>query len=410
MKHEPPDELRLGLAERLGGPTVIRTIVDGLYDRLQRDPTLQRLFRSERAHEREGLTWFFIELFGGPAEYTGRARADTGMQRRHGHRVITLDEAHRWLDHLETAMAEVGVAAEVAEDVLAVLRGPAERLVNPGGTGKEIRAAVAAAGKGDLVAVQAMVAEQPEMLGQAANDGMTMLWAAAARGRLEVVQWLLAEGAPRDKRGSSVHATSVMVTPYAAALAARKTSTAEELAGAGAELDVFDLAFLGRTDAVAALLDADAEAVHRPCPDDELYPVTPLHYAVDAGHLDTAQLLIGRGAVVEPYSRRLLAAAARRASLPLIELLLANGADATQAEHLGPVDLDPSIARALVAHGLDINRPPRNRESFLTMACRGDKGKRIETVEALLALGADPTSPRRLRSHGRRDGRAQRLQ
>ena len=121
---------------------------------------------------------------------------------------------------------------------------------------------------------------------------------------------LLDHGAPRDARGTGVHVTSVLVTPYAAALANRKTAVGELLADAGAELDLFDLAWLGRTAEVEALLDADPDAVHRASEDEDLYPVTPLHYAVDGGHVDTAGVLIERGAVVEPYSRRLLATAA----------------------------------------------------------------------------------------------------
>jgi ankyrin repeat protein len=181
-----------------------------------------------------------------------------------------------------------------------------------------------------------------------------------------------------------VHATGVLVS----ALAVAKGDTVGLLEGAGAALDPFDLAWLGRTDELADVVDVGAT-----CPDDDLVPITPLHYAVDGDHLDTVQLLLGLGATVRPHSRRLLASAARRGSLPVVEALVAAGADAREAEVLGPIDTDPGIARFLVGHGLDVNRPPRGRESFLTMACRGDKGKRIATVEALLDLGADPTIP-----------------
>jgi truncated hemoglobin YjbI/ankyrin repeat protein len=355
-------------------PDVVERVIAGLYDRLEADPVLTRLFGRKKPEERERVTRFFVEQFGGPAS---TEVVDVGMQRRHEHKVIAADEAERWLAHFADSLAEQGVAPD---EVIAVLRPVALRVANPGLSSKEIRDAVDAAAKGDLTAVQAAVAQDPAALHQRARE-RTLLWAAAWRGRADVVAWLLANGASPGDRGSAEHATGVLVS----ALAVAKGDAAGLLADAGAELDQFDLACLGRTDELADVVHIDAT-----CPDDDLVPLTPLHYAVDGGRLDTARWLIDQGAAVTPHSRRLLTTAARRGSLPLVELLLARGGDATQAEHLGPLGEDRAIAEALLSAGLDVDRPPRGRETFLTMACRADKGKRIEVVEALLALGADP--------------------
>ena len=83
----------MGLAARLGGEAVIGRIVDGLYDRLERDPELTRLFGSRRADERRNLTFFFIEVLGGPPRYREHALGDVGLQRRHEHKVIEVAEA-----------------------------------------------------------------------------------------------------------------------------------------------------------------------------------------------------------------------------------------------------------------------------------------------------------------------------
>jgi ankyrin repeat protein len=318
---------------------------------------------------------FFVERFGGPAS---PHVLDVGMPRRHEHKVISAEEAERWLGHFADSLAERGADPTIVD----VLRPVALRIVNGGAGNREVRAALVAAGKGDLSAVQAAVAAEPALLHQRADDGQTLLWAAARRGRADVVRWLLAQGASPHARGSAEHATGVLVSPLAVA----KGDAAELLMRAGAGLDPFDLAWLGRTDELG---DVDVRAT---CPDDELFPVTPLHYAVDGARFDTARFLLDRGAEVRPFSRRLLTTAARRGSLPLIDLLLANGADATQAEHLGPVADDRAIARTLIEYGLDLDRPPRGRETFLTMACRGDKGKKVEVVRALLDLGADPSA------------------
>jgi truncated hemoglobin YjbI len=356
-------------------PDVVERVVDGLYDRLEADPELKRLFGRKRPEERERVTAFFVERFGGPAN---PFVVDVGMPRRHEHKVISRNEAERWLRHLADSFDEAGVAPDVVEH----LRPVALAVVNDGASSTDVRKAILAAGKGDLAAVQAAVAAEPALLHQRGQDHATLLWAAAAKGRVDLVGWLLDAGASPHARGSHEHAVGVLVS----ALAVAEGPTADLLLDAGATLDQFDLAWLGRTDDLRAVLDVDATD-----PDDLLVPITPLHHAVDGDHLDTVQLVLDRGAAVVPHSRRLLTTAARRGSLPAVGLLLEHGADARRAEHLGPVATDPAIARLLVDHGLDLDRPPRDRETFLTMACRGDKGRKVALVQALLDLGADPT-------------------
>jgi truncated hemoglobin YjbI/ankyrin repeat protein len=358
-------------------PEVVERAIDGLYDRLEADPAMVRLFGRKRPKERTRVAAFFVGQLGGPPN---PHVVDVGMPRRHEHKVITRDEADRWLRHLADSFAEAGASPDVIE----LLRPVALAVVNGGASSTEVRAALTAAAKGDLAAVQAAVAAEPALLDQRGQDHATLVWAAAARGRDEVVEWLLAQGASPHARGSHEHATGVLVS----ALAVAKGDAGPLLAEAGATLDQFDLAWLGRNDELAPVLD-----VHATDPDDLLVPITALHHAVDGDHLDTVQLVLDRGAEVLPHSRRLLTTAARRASRPVVEVLLAHGADARKAEHLGPVTTDPAIARLLVDHGLDLDRPPRDRETFLTMACRGDKGRRVELVRALLDLGADPTAP-----------------
>ena len=68
------------------------------------------------------------------------------------------------------------------------------------------------------------------------------------------------------------------------------------------------------------------------------------------------------------------------------------GAEAADAESLGPLHTDQTIADLLVARGLDLNVPIRGQETPLTMACRADKGEHPAVVAALLQLGADPNA------------------
>lgn len=138
---------------------------------------------------------------------------------------------------------------------------------------------------------------------------------------------------------------------------------AEERARAGGALDVFEAAALGDADRVAALVAADAALVRARTPDgfsalglaaffaqpasarvliDAGAPVdepsangmrvTPLHSAAAARQLEIARWLVERGASVDARQHggyTALHAAAQNGDLPLVELLLAHGADRT---------------------------------------------------------------------------------
>jgi ankyrin repeat protein/truncated hemoglobin YjbI len=373
---------------RLGGRPAIDRIIDGLYDRLEADRSLRRLFGSRREGERRRQKLFFEGLFGGEK----RGYADAGMQRRHVHRAISPAEAQRWLLHFDASMAAYGIQPALRGEVIDYLQPAALRLVNNGAPYEAVRAAVAMAGKGDLAAVMEAVARHPALLNQRAGDGVTMLWQACRRGRLDVVRWLVENGADPNIPGSPDHMTTVMVSPLCIALKTRKSEVGAYLRARGAMLDVFSASYLDDVEALAAILNADPALVSAESADEDFFPVTPLHHAVDGGAVAAATLLLRRGATATPFAGRLLTSAAAQGSLELVTLLLDRGADAREAESLGPLDGGHPIATLLLQRGLDLDRPVRGRETFLTRACRGDKGRHLESVRALLRLGAGPNS------------------
>jgi ankyrin repeat protein/truncated hemoglobin YjbI len=380
----PPGPASRGLFAALGDRPGIGVIVDGLYDRLQRDRELARHFGSRRQGERERLKQFFETIFGG--EVSGIR--DAGVQRRHVHRLITASESARWLSHFGAAMQAAGVGQSAQAAVMDLLQGPAARLVNDGAPKDVLRQALVLAARGDSDAVASLVGEHPALIDQRAGDGATMLWTAARRGRLAVVRWLVAQGADVEIPGSAVHLTQVMVSPYCIAVRSRRAEVAQYLLDHGAQADVFCTAFLGQLDALRMHIAeglANAQSPH-----EDFHPVTPLHYAVDGGSVAAARLLLVSGADARTFGGRLLTSAASQGSAELVRLLLDQGAEAARAESLGPLHTDRTIAGLLVARGFDLNVPIRDQETPLTMACRADKGEHPAAVAALLELGADP--------------------
>ena len=371
----------------LGGCRGVGTIVDSLYDRLERDRELARLFRSRRVGERERLKEFFETIFGGKSS----GIRDVGIQRRHLHRMISAAESARWLAHFGAALDEAGVAGQARAAVMDMLRAPAARLVNDGAPKNVLKQAMALAGKGDVYAVAALVEDHPRLIDQRGGDGVTMLWTAARRGRIPLVRWLVAQGADVEIPGSAVHMTQVMISPYCIAVRSRRAEVARYLLDHGAQVDVFCAAFLGELDALADHITAGLASAQSP--HEDLHPVTPLHHAVDGGSVAAAALLLESGADARTAGGRLLTSAARQGAIELVRLLLDHDADPADAESLGHLGQARTIGELLVAKGLDLNVPIRDQETLLTMACRADKGEHPQTVAALLELGADPNAP-----------------
>jgi truncated hemoglobin YjbI len=386
--HDPlPVTAGPGLFDALGGRAGVAMIVDGLYDRLERDKELSRLFGSRRQGERNRLKEFFEEFFGGEA----RGIRDVGMQRRHLHRLISAEESARWLAHFGSALEQAGVAEGPQAAVMHLLREAAAHLVNDGAPRDVLKQAMTSAAKGDVDAVAALVADHPRLIDQRAGDGVTMLWTAARRGRMPLVRWLVGRGADVEIPGSAVHMTQVTVSPYCIAVRSRRRQVAQYLRDHGAQVDVFGAAFLGDLDVLRGYITAGL--ANAQSPHEDFHPVTPLHHAVDGGSVAAATLLLENGAEASRSGGRLLTSAANQGSVELVRLLIDHGAQARDAESLGPLGTDRTIGELLVARGFNLNVPIRDQETPLTRACRADKGEHPATVKALLELGADPNAP-----------------
>jgi ankyrin repeat protein len=144
---------------------------------------------------------------------------------------------------------------------------------------------------------------------------------------------------------------------------AQMTGLVDDLLALDVDLDVFDAASLGRTDVLAALLDADPTLVEAWSTDG----FTPLHLAAFFGHIRPTELLLNRGADPEPVSRNDMAvrpinSAAGKPFTIVVHLLLDHGADADAAMtggyrplHAAAHNGQAAVVKVLLERGADPN-------------------------------------------------------
>ena len=171
-----------------------------------------------------------------------------------------------------------------------------------------LKIGVAAASRGDMATVRAVLDEKPEWLLRVGSHGRTMLWEAAYRGRLGVVEYLLDRGADVNACGCHFTPLLVDISAYCAAMYKKHGDVAELLRRSGASVDLHTWIFLDERPAVIAALRgnpalADAEKPQH----DANMRAASLHYAVSPGHADMVKVLLEHGA--DPRPARLLAGA-----------------------------------------------------------------------------------------------------
>jgi truncated hemoglobin YjbI len=77
------------LLRRIGGPTAVEALIDGLYDRIETDALLRPLFSRDLANEREAQKRFFAEWLGGDIIYSDRAY----LPLKHRHDLLPITRA-----------------------------------------------------------------------------------------------------------------------------------------------------------------------------------------------------------------------------------------------------------------------------------------------------------------------------
>ena len=267
-----------------------------------------------------------------------------------------------------------------------------------------LKIVVAAAGRGDLETVRQLLDDKPAWIHTVGSHGRTMLWEAAYRGKLEMVQFLLERGADINLPGCYHIKHRVEITPYCVARYQKRDRVADYLLQDGATIDIHTAAYLRDYETVHAHLDNNPSLVNKGYLQAVMLPAgqphsfehreaewaTPLCYAIVGGNPMIVELLISRGATIEPYSKRFLDYAMAYNRVEIAKMLLENGADSSKAPRI--FEDNSEMSRLLKSHGAapkDIDDQGDMGWPMLVYVCRGDNGEHPDEIRRLLALGAD---------------------
>lgn len=92
------------LFEWAGGAEPLRRLIDAFYDRVERDDLLAPLFPGGVSWEhRANVTLWWIEVFGGPADYTERLGGYERMLAHHRGLGVTQEQRFRFVDLMSRA-------------------------------------------------------------------------------------------------------------------------------------------------------------------------------------------------------------------------------------------------------------------------------------------------------------------
>lgn len=241
------------------------------------------------------------------------------------------------------------------------------------------------AAKGDIEALRLLLTSHPERLNQRGSHNRTLLWEAVRRGKMPAVQWLVEQGADVNAVGRYNGESFVLLTPYCAAIYYHRMEVAQYLRSHGAQEDIFRAAYLGDIEPVATELAAHPDLITAEDPQDLLYYVPLLSFAVAGGRIDMVEFLLKRGAVVPPYSLQLLSLAAKDERKDILELLLTYHAQLVNlGEYYFVNTFSLDILRFFLEHGASPNRKGGNGFPPLTYLCRADKGEHPEKIKLLL--------------------------
>ncbi|MFI5972486.1 group II truncated hemoglobin [Streptomyces sp. NPDC051452] len=95
--------------EHVGGEEPLRRFAEHFHHKVLEDPLLADLFRAGSPDHADHLAAFFVEMFGGPARYTGELGGFIALLRAHVGMRITPEQSERFVTLMLGAADEVGL-------------------------------------------------------------------------------------------------------------------------------------------------------------------------------------------------------------------------------------------------------------------------------------------------------------
>jgi ankyrin repeat protein len=219
------------------------------------------------------------------------------------------------------------------------------------------------------------------------------MMAAVAAGDTDRVQALLAEDPELVNARGEDGVSAVLLARYRF-----DRPTLDALLAADPELDIFEASALGRIDRVHAALDDAPGVVHARSPDG----FTPLHLAAFFGKPEIARALLDAGASVDAYTtndfaNQPLHAAAAGRHLEVCRVLLAAGANVNATQHGGYAPLheaaqhgDVEMVELFLSAGADpsLRVAEGTAADLADAAGHLDVARRVRSVEGSLGPSA----------------------
>lgn len=261
-----------------------------------------------------------------------------------------------------------------------------------------LKVAAAAAGRGDLKTVKAVLKQRPNWHRHVGSHGRTLLWEASHKGKLEMVKFLVDLGSDVNACGSHYTPYFVDVSCHCIATYKKHRAVAEFLERSKAKSNIHMAAFLGQIDEVKKFLSRSRKRLtmgHKQHamagPNDkgmEFVPrsapwATPLCYALRGGNVETVEFLIEEGATIRGFDEQMFIAADE--DVAMVRILLEHGADKSFAPMALPDDRE--LYELLSSYGIKMSLAELNEE--FVYLCRGDRGGNPGTVKLMLEQGAN---------------------
>lgn len=125
-----PRATRSTLFEAVGGEETFRRLVGRFYAGVREDPVLRPLYPPEELDAAEvRLTLFLIQYWGGPSTYS-QLRGHPRLRMRHAPFAIGPAARDAWLARMQTAVASLGLAADLETTLWDYLSSAAHSLQN----------------------------------------------------------------------------------------------------------------------------------------------------------------------------------------------------------------------------------------------------------------------------------------